>query len=254
MLTDGYNIRQVRSMINIAVVDDEPIFIDTLINKIADCCSSLGIEYLVDKYSNGYNILENYTKYHLVFLDIEMPSIDGIATAKRINDLKGTAEIPLIIFVTSHDEFVFDALKSFPYSFIRKSDIDDETSFSEIMIKVSKAIDNNCKTINIRTNRQDVVLKIADIVFIEKYKNYSYIHTKSEKYPVKSSLMFYEEMLSDFGFIRCHEGYIVNLNNISKIFDKAILLTNNETVPMSRNKCKMVKEAFVKRTVCYNVY
>ncbi len=45
MLTDGYNIRQVRSMINIAVVDDEPIFIDTLINKIADCCSSLGIEY-----------------------------------------------------------------------------------------------------------------------------------------------------------------------------------------------------------------
>lgn len=145
-------------------------------------------------------------------------------------------------------------LKSFPYSFIRKSDIDDETSFSEIMIKVSKAIYNNCKTINIRTNRQEVVLKIADIVFIEKYKNYSYIHTKSEKYPVKSSLVFYEEMLSDFGFIRCHEGYIVNLNNISKIFDKAILLTNNETVPMSRNKCKMVKEAFVKRTVCYNVY
>lgn len=241
-------------MINIAVVDDEPLFIDTLINKIADCCSSLKIKDFVDKYSNGYDILENYKSYHLIFLDIEMPSMDGIETAKTINESKGDSEIPFFVFITSHDEFVFDALKSFPYSFIRKSDIDDETSFSEIMIKVSKAIDNNCKTINIRTNRQEVVLKIADIVFIEKYKNYSYIHTKSEKYPVKSSLVFYEEMLSDFGFIRCHEGYIVNLNNISKIFDKAILLTNNETVPMSRNKCKMVKEAFVKRTVCYNVY
>ena len=235
-------------MINIAVVDDEPLFIDTLINKIADCCSSLKIKYFVDKYSNGYDILENYKSYHLIFLDIEMPSMDGIETAKKINELKGDSEIPFFVFITSHDEFVFDALKSFPYSFIRKSDIDDETSFSKIMIKVSKAIDNNCKTINIRTNRQEIVLKIADIVFIEKYK------TKSEKYPVKSSLVFYEEMLSDFGFIRCHEGYIVNLNNISKIFDKAILLTNNETVPMSRNKCKMVKEAFVKRTVCYNVY
>lgn len=52
MLTDGY-IRWVRSMINIAVVDDEPLFIDTLINKIADCCSSLKIKYFVDKYSNG---------------------------------------------------------------------------------------------------------------------------------------------------------------------------------------------------------
>ena len=167
-------------MINIAVVDDEPLFIDTLINKIADCCSSLKIKYFVDKYSNGYDILENYKSYHLIFLDIEMPSMDGIETAKKINELKGDSEIPFFVFITSHDEFVFDALKSFPYSFIRKSDIDDETSFSKIMIKVSKAIDNNCKTINIRTNRQEIVLKIADIVFIEKYKNYSYIHTKSE--------------------------------------------------------------------------
>lgn len=42
-----------------------------------------------------------------------MPSIDGIATAKRINELKGSAEIPFIVYVTSHDELVFDALKVF---------------------------------------------------------------------------------------------------------------------------------------------
>lgn len=83
MLTDGYNIRQVRSMINIAVVDDEPIFIDTLINKIADCCSSLGIEYLVDKYSNGYNILENYTKYHLVFLILRCHQLTALQRQKN---------------------------------------------------------------------------------------------------------------------------------------------------------------------------
>ena len=121
------------------------------------------------------------------------------------------------------------------------------------MIKVSKAIDNNCKTINIRTNRQEIVLKIADIVFIEKYKNYSYIHTKSEKYPVNHHLCFTKKCFLILA-LSVVTRYIVNLNNISKIFDKAILLTNNETVPMSRNKCKMVKEAFVKRTVCYNVY
>ena len=57
-------------MINIAVVDDEPIFTDILIDKIANCCNSLGIKYLVDKYSNGYTVLENHKKYHLIFLDI----------------------------------------------------------------------------------------------------------------------------------------------------------------------------------------
>lgn len=70
-------------MINIAVVDDEPAFLDTLINKIADYFNSLEEKYSIDKYSNGYSILENYKKYHLIFLDIEMPLIDGITIAEN---------------------------------------------------------------------------------------------------------------------------------------------------------------------------
>ena len=113
-------------MLKIAVVDDEIVFVESLINKITAVCEKLNLEFKIDKYSNGFDILENYSKYHLIFLDIEMPSIDGIATAKRINELKGSAEIPFIVYVTSHDELVFDALKSFPYSFIRKSKIESD--------------------------------------------------------------------------------------------------------------------------------
>ena len=113
-------------MLKIAVVDDEIVFVESLINKITAVCEKLNFEFKIDKYSNGFDILENYSKYHLIFLDIEMPSIDGIATAKRINELKGSAEIPFIVYVTSHDELVFDALKSFPYSFIRKSKIESD--------------------------------------------------------------------------------------------------------------------------------
>lgn len=70
-------------MINIVVVDDEPAFLDTLINKIADYFNSLEEKYSIDKYSNGYSILENYKKYHHIFLDIEMPLIDGITIAEN---------------------------------------------------------------------------------------------------------------------------------------------------------------------------
>ena len=99
-------------MLKIAVVDDEIVFVESLINKITAVCEKLNLKFKIDKYSNGFDILENYSKYHLIFLDIEMPSIDGIATAKRINELKSSAEIPFIVYVTSHDELVFDALKS----------------------------------------------------------------------------------------------------------------------------------------------
>lgn len=239
-------------MINIAIVDDEPIFIYTLINIIDNCCNSLGVKHLIDKFSNGYSVLENYNKYHLIFLDIEMPLIDGITIAKKINELKFESEFPYFIFVTSHDELVFEALNSIPYSFIRKSDVNNEIVLRNCIAKLSKIVEDKSKTIKLRTNRQDIILKISDIIFIEKLKNYSYIHTASEKYSVKSSLKDYEIVLSKYGFIRCHEGYIVNLHGICKIYDKSILLNNNETVPISRNKVNIIKESFMKRTVCLN--
>ena len=244
MLTDGYNIRQVRSMINIAVVDDEPIFIDTLINKIADCCSSLGIEYLVDKYSNGYNILENYTKYHLVFLDIEMPSIDGIATAKRINDLKGTAEIPFIIFVTSHDELVFDALKSFPYSFIRKNMIDID--LSECVSRINSYFKQTHQTIILHSERKDIPIIIDEIVYLEKIKNYVIYHTYNQDYKVRSDMNTEFEKISSYSFVRPHIGYAVNNKAIQYIAVNCVLLKNDITIPMNKKYREEIKKKYFK--------
>lgn len=244
MLTDGYNIRQVRSMINIAVVDDEPIFIDTLINKIADCCSSLGIEYLVDKYSNGYNILENYTKYHLVFLDIEMPSIDGIATAKRINDLKGTAEIPFIIFVTSHDELVFDALKSFPYSFIRKNMIDID--LSECVRRINSYFKQIHQTIILHSERKDIPIIIDEIVYLEKIKNYVIYHTYNQDYKVRSDMNTEFEKISSYSFVRPHIGYAVNNKAIQYIAVDCVLLKNDITIPMNKKYREEIKKKYFK--------
>lgn len=234
-------------MINIAVVDDEIIFVDELICKITESCEKLNIKFTIDKFSNGFDLLENYKKYHLIFLDIEMPAIDGITTAKKINELKHEAEIPFIVFITSHDNLVFDALKSFPYSFIRKNVINDESEVFNCISKISNKIEKSLKTIIIRADRQDVVLKISDIIYIAKIKNYSYIHTAAKTYAVKSPLSEYEDFLSHHGFIRCHEGYIVNLDCISKISDKSILLTNHEALPLSRHKAKTVRETFLKR-------
>ena len=157
-------------MLKIAVVDDEIVFVESLINKITAVCEKLNLKFKIDKYSNGFDILENYSKYHLIFLDIEMPSIDGIATAKRINELKGSAEIPFIVYVTSHDELVFDALKSFPYSFIRKSKI--ESDLYECINRINNSFEELHKTIVLHTERKDIPIVIGDIIYLEKIKNY----------------------------------------------------------------------------------
>lgn len=231
-------------MINIAVVDDEPIFTDILIDKIANCCNSLGIKYLVDKYSNGYNVLENHKKYHLIFLDIEMPSIDGIATAKRINDLKETAEIPFIIFVTSHDELVFDALKSFPYSFIRKNMIDID--LPECITRINNYFEEIHQTIILHTKRKDIPIIVDEIVYLEKIKNYVIYHTYNQDYKVRSDMNTEFEKISSYSFVRPHIGYVVNNKAIKYIAVDSVLLKNDITIPMNKKYREEIKKKYFK--------
>ena len=72
-------------MLKIAVVDDDMVFVNKLSNIIAKTCNQSKIEYTLQKYSNGMDILSKYSQFHLIFLDIEMPFCNGIETAEKIN-------------------------------------------------------------------------------------------------------------------------------------------------------------------------
>ena len=214
-------------MLKIAVVDDEIVFVESLINKITAVREKLNLEFKIDKYSNGFDILENYSKYHLIFLDIEMPSIDGIATAKRINELKGSAEIPFIVYVTSHDELVFDALKSFPYSFIRKSKI--ESDLYECINRINNSFEELHKTIVLHTERKDIPIVIGDIIYLEKIKNY---------------VVF--KNIAEYGFIRPHIGYAVNNKYVEYISADCILLQNDINIPLNKKYRDDLKKKYFK--------
>lgn len=75
-------------MLKIAVLDDDMVFVNKLSNIIAKTCNQSKMEYTLQKYSNGMDILSNYSQFHLIFLDIEMPFCNGIETAEKINKLK----------------------------------------------------------------------------------------------------------------------------------------------------------------------
>lgn len=231
-------------MLNIAVVDDDIIFVDNMINIIAKICDKMKIERTIDKYSNGYDILEKYKGYHLIFLDIEMPSIDGIDTAKRINELKGSAEIPFFVFVTSHDELVFDALKSFPYSFIRKSTI--ESDLYECINRINNSLKELHRAIVLHTERKDVPVVIDDIIYLEKIKNYVVYHTRNQEYKVRSDMNTEFINISKYGFIRPHIGYAVNNKSVQYIAADCVLLQNDINIPLNKKYRENVRKEYFK--------
>ena len=88
-------------MLKIAVVDDDMVFVNKLSNIIAKTCNQSKMEYTLQKYSNGMDILSNYSQFHLIFLDIEMPFCNGIETAEKIRSVVG--HDTLIIIITAYD-------------------------------------------------------------------------------------------------------------------------------------------------------
>lgn len=228
----------------IAICDDDKVFIKKMFETVKTICDNKNIRCQIESFQDGLELIENYDQYHLIFLDIEMPSINGIETAQKLNDLKGSSEIPFLVFVSSHDELVFEALKSFPYSFIRKSDITDNNCISEIIINVSKSINKKCITISIRTGREDVVLKVTDIIYLEKIKNYVVYHTGNQEYKVRSDINTEFKKIATYGFIRTHIGYVVNNRCVKYISNDNVLLENNINIPVSKKYREETKNNF----------
>ena len=76
--------------------------------------------------------------------------------------------------------------------------------------------------------------------------------TKDRKYETRDSLYKKEQELEQFGFIRSHGSFIVNINHVYQIKTKDIVLDNGFTVPLSRSKQKILKEKFLKDMVLSN--
>ena len=100
-------------MIRIAVVDDEPLIIDMISEKVSDILNKHKINYEVLTFTDGKSLIKSFEwhRFNLIILDIDMHDITGIDVAKKI---RSYSESTTIIFVTNKDEMVYEAIKFVP--------------------------------------------------------------------------------------------------------------------------------------------
>ena len=104
-------------MLKIAVVDDDMVFVNKLSNIIAKTCNQSKMEYTLQKYSNGMDILSNYSQFHLIFLDIEMPEMNGLAFANHLEELHIDSKI---VFLTAYSRYALEAWRTSAIDYILK--------------------------------------------------------------------------------------------------------------------------------------
>ena len=229
---------------NITIVDDEKNYALQLKQIVSDMCTESNITNTIRIAKNPEAIFDNdaYRYFDVILLDIHMPEVSGIQVASRINDKKTNAEKPYIIFVSKRDDLVFDALKEFPYSFIRKACIQD---LKECLIRINNKMNQRASCV-IKSGRSVVNLFIDEIIYITKKNNYVIIHTRAGAYKERSTIDKKLLELADFVFLRSSIGCIINTHYISCVENLSIKLINGEQLSLSKRYRREFVESFYK--------
>lgn len=225
--------------LNCIVVDDSAIQRMT-ITKLVNESPNL---HLVGDYANALEAKNciNHHEVDLIFLDIEMPLINGFDL------LDGMKVKPQIIFITSKADY---AVKAFDYEatdFLQKP-----ISKERFLKAVKKALElhqlrNDSsedlgEAIIIKSNLKKLKIYTSKIKWVEAFGDYIKIITDDENHLVLSTMKSFESELPQGKFVRVHKSYIVNVERVEK-FNSKFAEIGNTKIPISRNKKDVISEA-----------
>ena len=220
----------------IAICDDEVQCRTQAYNAIRQCLPG---DALVDPYKDGKSFLQAFTKkpYDLVFLDIEMPEMDGISVARRLRQLH--KDVP-IVFLTSHIEFALEGYEVNALRYLTKPI--NIGKLREVLTYVAAQMQQH-RALWVKSDLAEEKVHIKDILFMEAQNQNIVIHTKNAEYTVRYNLSDYESELKDDGFFRIHRGYLVALRHVKSVGKHELTLSSGTVLPVSRSKEKELKDS-----------
>lgn len=166
----------------------------------------------------------------VLFLDIDMPQMSGLDIAQKLSEV---SHKPLVVFVTSHDELVYDSLKFHPFGFVRKSCMDKE--LGEILSDCEKTLEERFASFSFRATEGMTKLPLKEILYFEADGNYLMLFTESDSYRFRDTLQAVENVLGKKGFVRIHKGFLVNQAAVKVFGSEELELINGTKVPVGRS-------------------
>lgn len=228
-------------MIRVIIVDDDEL----CISVIEDMISQLDDFICIETFQNAldaYNYLEA-NDVDVVFLDVEMPKMGGIEL------LKSLKKSPMVVMITSHEEF---ALESYEYNvtdFLKKPA--EWSRFLKTIEKIRKEFldlasqlleSSDQEYVFIKTDSKLVQLNLSQVLCVEALGNYIRVHTEEDKYTVLSTMKEIEAKLPPKDFVRVQRSFIIRVDKVKAIEDNYIIIKNKEI-----HIGKSYKEEFNKR-------
>ncbi len=230
--------------INAAIVDDDTAFLKIVSGSLVGFFESRGLLLSLDCFTSAKAYLDAKRKDDLLFLDIEIPEMDGIALAKQVAQI---VDPPTFIFLSSREDKVFESFSVHPFGFIRKNAfLKDMASVLTAYIDMAKKA--LPKYLEFVSKKQVLNVAISDILYLESYGDYQELHLKGEEKTtlLSSTMDRLEERLLPFGFLRIHKSFLVHFKAIKEFSKGKVLLYDGERLPISHRKENDVRESYIK--------
>ena len=207
------------------IVDDDDLSRGILEDLIKDT-SSLSLVASCGDPLKAFNMLKE-NDIDLLFLDIEMPKMDGISMLKSLNPL------PQVILVTSHDEYAVESYEYDVTDFVKKPIsaarfLKSIEKASKRFQKTSSSFTAKGETVFIKSDSKLVQINTNQIYWIEALGNYMRVITEDGKYTILSTMKDVANKLPSDDFVRVHRSFIVRLDKIESIEDNYIIINENQ--------------------------
>jgi len=238
-------------MIRAIIVDDENASRETLKGLLKRYCKNVQVLDEADGCQSALALLKD-NQPDVLFLDIQMP--DG-SSFKLLEDL---GKIPYeVVFTTAYDQY---AIKAFKYSAIdyllkpidpddlinaiekieKKNPTEKTENSTEINVLLNNIKNSESKKIVLSTSKGMHVIEVINIIRCESEDYYTkFFLTDGKIIMVSHTLKDYEELLSDFNFVRPHKSHLVNVRYIKsylRVDGGSVEMTDGTIIPVSRRK------------------
>ena len=241
------------------IVEDEEASRTTLNNYLTKYCKNISVLEMADSVQTGLAAIKKHQP-DVVFLDIEMPYGNAFDLLESLDKVDFE-----IIFVTAYRDYAIKALNlSAAYYILKPIDIDElvaaVTKITEHKkegeeVFHSKILMDNIKTNNIQHKKIVLpqmdgfeVVNVNEIIRAEANDNYTNFYlTNGKKYLISKTLKYFDELLTEFDFIRIHKSHLVNLQYITKYVKGKggqVRMTDDSYVDVSATRKKELLERF----------
>lgn len=250
-----------KEKIRAVIVDDEPLA-RRRVRKLLSADSEIDI---ICECSNGNDAITTLQTQnpHLVFLDVQMPQINGFDVLEAIDKEK----MPLVIFVTAYDKYAVRAFEVHAIDYLLKPY--SVSRFQEAVQQAKHRLQTECneeitartfalleelknnigylERLTVKTNDCVLFIKVADIDWIEAHDKYVRLHVGKESHLLREAIGNLEARLDPKKFLRIHRSHIVNIDRIQKLEawfhnEYQVVLRDGTKLIMSRSQRKRLSE------------